>query len=71
MKVGDKVYSMLNASNPIVGQTIQHEKETYIANMLIQFSNVTLIHRRNEFRAQEENLEKFIKSNGKIHFKTN
>ena len=37
-----------------------------IANMLVDSSNVTLVHRRNEFRAHEESLELFKKKNGVI-----
>lgn len=37
-----------------------------IANMLVNVSNVTVVHRRKEFRAHEESLEKFKKLNGKI-----
>ena len=37
-----------------------------IANMLIDISNVTIVHRRNEFRAHEESLELFKKKNGVI-----
>ncbi len=37
-----------------------------LANMLTNCSNVTLIHRRNDFRAHEESLDIFKKSKGKI-----
>lgn len=37
-----------------------------IANMLVKYSNVYLIHRREEFRAHEESIELFKKSNGNI-----
>ena len=37
-----------------------------IANMLIDYSDVTVIHRRNEFRAHEESIDTFIKKKGKI-----
>ena len=37
-----------------------------IANMLVDYSNVTIIHRRNEFRAHEESLNLFKNKNGKI-----
>ena len=37
-----------------------------IANMLVKIADVTIVHRRNEFRAHEESLELFTKLNGKI-----
>lgn len=37
-----------------------------IANMLVNKNDVTVIHRRNEFRAHEESLINFKKNNGKI-----
>lgn len=37
-----------------------------MANMLISNSNVTLVHRRKEFRAHEDSIEKFKNLNGKI-----
>lgn len=37
-----------------------------IANMLVDSSNVTLVHRRNEFRAHEESIELFKRKNGVI-----
>lgn len=37
-----------------------------IANMLVKANDVTVIHRRNEFRAHEESLINFKNSNGKI-----
>ena len=37
-----------------------------IANMLVDYSNVTIVHRRNEFRAHEESLSLFKNKNGKI-----
>lgn len=37
-----------------------------IANMLVDYSNVTVIHRRKEFRAHEESLDIFKKKNGKF-----
>ena len=37
-----------------------------LANMLVDHSKVTLVHRRNEFRAHEESIELFKKKNGII-----
>ena len=37
-----------------------------IANMLVNYSNVYLIHRRTEFRAHEESINKYKLANGKI-----
>ena len=37
-----------------------------IANMLVDYSDVTVIHRRNEFIAHEESIYSFIKRKGKI-----